>query len=125
MRDFQIPDEALGYLRFLAEQDTDIQWLVGDLLVDVWDELRNAVHGSERTAHASMIRQFAKGSGMAQSTLRERENVCRFFPKEDRNPILTYHQHRAVKSADSDWERWMEWALDTKDGVGTGYQCQR
>lgn len=116
MVDFQIPDEALLYLRDLAEQDTDVQWQVGDLMVDVWDELRNAVD-NPRTAHASMIRQFAKASGIAQSTLRERENVARFFDKWTRSDVLTYHQHRAIKSAGDDWRKWMVWALDTNASV--------
>lgn len=114
---FQIPDEALDYLRTLSENDSQCQWEIGDLLVDVWDELKVSLPENElRNAHAQMIRQFAKASGLAPATLRDRENVCRFFEPADRS-LLSYHQHRAIKSAGTDWERWMDWALDNMASV--------
>ena len=112
---FQIPDEALLQLRDLIEKEGGIQFEVGDFIVDFWEEMLKFVKADEvREAHASLIRQFAKGTGAAKSTLRDREKMSLFFTKADRArfPSFTYHQWRALRRAGEDeWEWWANVAV--------------
>jgi hypothetical protein len=115
MIQFQIPDEALNQLRTLLEQDGEMQWQIGQFIVDYWQEMLKYVKQDEvREAHAELIRQLARGTGADRSTLRDREKMRLFFTDDDlaRFPVFTYHQWRALRSAG---ERWLEFAERAND----------
>lgn len=101
----QIPDEALDQLRELLEQDGQMQWVIGQFVVDFWQEMLKYIKPEEiREAHAEVIRQFAKGTGADKSTLRDREKMYLFYEDFDRSryPTFTYHQWRALRKAGKD-----------------------
>jgi hypothetical protein len=115
MIQIQIPDEALDQLRTLLEKDGQMQWIIGDFIVDFWTEVQKYVDTSDtREAHAEVIRQFASGTGADRTTLRDREKMSMFFTKADRArfPLFTYHQFRALRKAGEGWEEYAEIAAN-------------
>lgn len=110
-----LPDSIVETLRQLADNNERGQWVIGDYLVDVLDELGPVfeAHGVKR-ARPEIIRQLANRTGLDNSTLRDRESMCRFFPVKAREHYhaLTWSQLRACKSAGDNWQVYAKWALD-------------
>lgn len=116
--------EVIEHFRQIYDQNQGIQWITGDYLADVIDELAplfstrlddpnhyNSIH----RAKASIIRQLANSVGCDTFTLYDREGMSRFFPQDVRQEYsaLTYHQFRAIKSAGPDkWRAWADWAVE-------------
>jgi hypothetical protein len=118
-----LPDQIIEGLRQLAGDMDRYQWRVGDYLCSIWDELNKPYTnylGSERKAHAWLISHLATRTGLAKSTLRDREGMARFFPphvREEYEP-LTYHQFRACKAAGDKWRKYADMALESMDKYG-------
>lgn len=119
----ELPDEIIEQARYLIEQGESHQWLLGDYLAGVVDELSGyysnllgADQASKQVRHARahIIRQIADRTGTDRSTLRDREVMARFYPPDLRDEYapLTYHQLRACKSAGERWREYATWALD-------------
>lgn len=118
-----LPDEVIEEVRQLSDSADTFQWRIGDILCDVWDEVGREytiILDSERRAHAYIIGQVANRAGIAKSTLRDRENMSKFFPKPVRKELepLTYHQARALKSAGDQWQEYKKWVFDFADQEG-------
>lgn len=110
-----LPDEVVEGLRQIAEQGEGIQWSMGDYLVAVVDEFEPYIEPRTPTytSRTEIVKQLADRTGLDTSTLRDREMMARFYPKEvrERYSPLTYYQLKACKSAGGDWQRWADWAL--------------
>jgi hypothetical protein len=100
-----LPDQVIESLRQLLDDGDYHQFTVGDFIIDVLDEFTNI-------PRSELIRQMADRTGSNRSTLRDRHNCARFFPKEIRKEfdMLTYSQLRACKSAGSQWREYAEWS---------------
>ncbi len=119
-----LPDIVIEVTRQLINDGEGYQWRLGDHIASVVDELGDKyagfiddtpqAEGAVRRARAHIIRQLADRTGTDRSTLRDRENMARFFPPIVRGDLvpLTYHQLRACKSAGPDWQKHAEWALE-------------
>ena len=103
----QLPDQVIEAMRQLLDDGERYQWAAGDLIIEILDEFPTI----ER---AEVIRQLADRTGRDRSTLRDRHNMCIFFPKDVRQEYdaLTYSQLRACKSAGDRWKEYADWALD-------------
>ncbi len=100
-----LPDQVIETLRQLLDDGDYHQFTVGDFIIDVLDEFPNI-------PRADVIRQLADRTGSDRSTLRDRHNVARFYPKEVRQEfdMLTWSQLRACKVAGPEWREYAEWA---------------
>ena len=118
-----LPEPIIEHARQLIEQGESHQWVVGDYLVGVVDELAEfyarLVDPDQACKHirkgrAHIISQIADRTGTDRSTLRDREVMARFYRPDLRAEYapLTYHQLRACKSAGDDWVQYAEWALN-------------
>lgn len=101
-----LPDEIIDRLIALDDQSSGLQWEMGDYICELTDELETFYAqylGSPKEAHVWLVGHLAARSGIAKSTIRDREAVCRFF--QDRQAIshLTFHQARALKAAGDKW----------------------
>jgi len=109
MTDYHLPDEVIETARQLFHQVEGYQWRVGDFLVDIVDEIEKYSGSRSR-----VIRELSIRCGADASTLRDRENMARFFPAPLRQDYeaLSYSQLRACKAAGSDrWREYADWAL--------------
>ena len=102
-----LPDELIENFRQLLEAGEAYQWAVGDFITDVLDEFPHM-------DRAELIRSLADRTGADRSTLRDRQNMSKFYPPEVRQEYshLTYHQLRACKSAGDRWREYADWAGD-------------
>lgn len=118
-----LPDEVIEHTRQLLETQDGHQWKLGDHLVDVMVELgelyAELLNEEDKTyalkkARAHIIRQIANRTGADRSTLRDRHNMCRFFPPDIRvrYSVLSWSQLRACKAAGAVWEEYAIWACD-------------
>ena len=103
----QLPEQLIEAFRQLLDDGEAYQWAVGDFITDAIAEFP----GIER---AELIRSLADRTGADRSTLRDRHNMARFYPKEVRREydMLTYSQLRACKSAGDRWREYADWAAD-------------
>jgi uncharacterized protein (DUF433 family) len=101
----QLPEQVIEALRQLLDDSESYQWATGDFIIDVLDEF-------PQIARSDLIRQMADRTGSDRSTIRDRHNVARFFPKEVRKEfdMLTWSQLRACKRAGTEWREYAEWA---------------
>ena len=116
-----LPDEIVDQLIQIGSDQDKTQWEMGDFLVAVTDEILpfySAYLGSDRKAHAWLVRHLAERTGLAVATLRDRESVARFFPDREQIEILTFHQARALKSGGDDWLQYLEWIYSQMDAHG-------
>jgi hypothetical protein len=104
----KLPDEVIERLRPLFDVIDAHQFAIGYYLVDVVDEFEHIMKRSE------IIRQFAQAYKCDTSTLRERENVCRFVTPvmRDKYEIFNWSQWRSLKTAGSEWESYAGKAVD-------------
>ena len=100
-----LPDQVIEALRQLLDDGDRHQFIVGDFIIDVLAEFPQ-VNRSE------LVRQMADRTGSDRSTIRDRHNVARFYPKEVRTEfdMLTWSQLRACKRAGEEWRQYAEWA---------------
>jgi len=120
----QLPDEIVEATRQIYESGETIQWIIGDHLVSVVDELGGNIarqlsddegETDVRKARAWIIHNLADRIGADRSTLRDRHNMAKFFPPEIRKdyiPPLTFSQLRACKSAGDNWKEHADWARE-------------
>ena len=119
----QLPDELVEVTRQLINDGEGHQWVLGDHLVAVVDELGGFYANlldersstiALRRSRAHIIRQLADRTGADASTLRDRECMARFFPPEIRKDydVLGWSQLRAIKSAGDQWQDYATWTLD-------------
>jgi hypothetical protein len=103
----QLPEQVIEALRQLLNDGESYQWATGDFIIEVLDEFPSI-------ARSELIRQMADRTGADRSTLRDRHNVARFYPKEIRKQYdaLTWSQLRACKSAGDQWQEYADWAMD-------------
>lgn len=109
-----LPDEIIEHLRQLQGDAEKGQWLVGDFLVGVVDELAEIYErAGVRKARTWLVRHMANRIGVDETTLRDRECVARFFPQEARDKYpFSWSQWRALKSAGDKWEEYAVWATE-------------
>jgi len=112
-----LPDDLIETVRQLNHDGEGVQWAMGDLLVAAVEELGPvyATHpgiGSIRRARTYILRALADRTGTDESTLRDRQSVCSFFPPKMRLEYdgFTYHQWRAFKYAGGQWRKYAEQA---------------
>ena len=112
-----LPDDLIETVRQLNDDGDGVQWAMGDLLVSAVEELGPAYAsipelGSLRRARTYILRQLADRTGVDESTLRDRQNVCEFFPPKMRLEYdgFTFHQWRAFKYAGGQWRKYAEQA---------------
>jgi hypothetical protein len=100
-----LPEQVIEALRQLLDDGDRYQFIVGDFIIDVLDEFPH-VNRSE------LVKQMADRTGSDRSTIRDRHNVARFYPKEIRAEfdMLTWSQLRACKRAGEEWRQYAEWA---------------
>lgn len=118
--EIKLPDTIIETARQLYGESVSHQWLIGDFLVEVIDEIspvyKRLRDGDNvmRRIRAGILRQVATGIGCDVTTLRDRESMARFFPVEVREEYsaLTYHQLRACKAAGDSWKDHADWALE-------------
>ncbi len=102
-----LPDQGIEALRQLLDDGEAYQWATGRFICDVLDEF-------PQEKRSNLIIQMADRSGADRSTLRDRHNMARFFPKEVRKEfdMLTWSQFRACKSAGDEAHNYLEWAAN-------------
>jgi hypothetical protein len=102
----QLPEQVIEALRQLLNDSESYQWAIGDFIIDVLDEFITL-------DRADVIKQLADRTGHDRSTLRDRHNMCKFYPLETRKQydMLTYSQLRACKSAGDRWQEYADWAM--------------
>lgn len=118
----RLSDEVIEHFRQIYDESAGLQWITGDYLADVVDELSpmfasqmdGEYNQAVTRARASIIRQLAYSVGCDTTTLRDRESMSRFYPQVVREDyhMLSYHQLRACKSAGENWQQWADWARD-------------
>jgi len=116
-----LPDEIIDRLIALDDQSSGLQWEMGDFICEVTDELETAYAqylGSPKEAHTWLIGNLAARSGIAKSTIRDRETVCRFFVDRDAVSHLTFHQARALKAAGDNWRVYLDMVNQYMDDNG-------
>jgi len=118
-----LPDEIVEGLRQINDSGEVHQWVMGDFLEEVVTELLphyqhffddNGAKRAVKRARAWLINHLSNRTGIEKSTLRDRQNMAKFYPPEVRKQYdaLTFHQLRACKSAGDCWQEWAIWALD-------------
>ena len=70
----QLPDAVIESLRQLLDDSDSYQFAVGDLINDVLVEF-------DQIKRSDLIKQMADRTGADRSTLRDRHNVAKFYPK--------------------------------------------
>ena len=115
-----LPDDLIETVRQLVNDGEGYQWAMGDLLVSAVEELgpSYATHpsiGSTKRARTYILRSLADRTGTDESTLRDRESVCRFFEPKMRleYDCFTWSQWRAFKAAGSRWRMYAEQAAQS------------
>ena len=110
----KLPDEVYNQLEYLLNQKENMQWEIGDFIVDLWAEVEKYTpEDDRRKEHASLLKNLAENTGTHYGTLRNMERMSGFYSPERRErwSQLTYYQLRSASSAGEDWERWCEWAV--------------
>jgi hypothetical protein len=110
-----LPDELIEELRQIQGDTEARQWVVGDFLVGVVDELGSQYERiGVRHARAWLLSHMAARIGCDPSTLRDRECMARFFPAAVREEYpFMWSQWRALKSAGENWREHAEyWAVN-------------
>lgn len=116
-----LPDEVIDNLIALDDQSSGLQWQMGDFIIGVVDELETfytQYTGSPQEAHSWLVGHLAARSGIAKSTIRDRESVCRFFTDRKDIDHLTYHQARALKAAGDNWREYLAQVNEYMDENG-------
>lgn len=119
----ELPDEIIEQTRQVYNQSEGQQWVFGDHLVGILDEIgplyakmvdSDAPDMAYHRARAHIIRTLAKRIGCDTTTLRDREMMARFYPVSTRKEydMLTYHQLRACKAGGKEWQVYADWARD-------------
>ncbi len=101
-----LPDALIETLRQLLDDAESYQWATGDFIMDVLVEF-------DQIKRSDLIKQMADRTGADRSTLRDRHNVAKFYPKVIRKEydMLSYSQLRACKAAGDEWRKYAEWAV--------------
>lgn len=111
----KLPDEVYTQLTYLLSQKEDLQWEIGDFIVDLWSEIEKYTpENDRRKEHATLLKDLSENTGSHYGTLRNLERMSGFYKPEWRQrwqPELSYYQLRAAKTAGDEWERWCEWAV--------------
>ena len=111
----KLPDAVFVQLRHLLDQGETVQWATGDFIRDVWEEIhRYTPKIDQPKEQAQMIKDMARETGADKSTLRSRFRMSVFFTDQQRAtwmPPYTYHQMRALKSAEDGWADVATWGL--------------
>lgn len=110
-----LPDVVIEPLRQLVNDADGHQWVIGDYIIDVVDELEAVYSGlGLRSARAWLIRHMAERVGADASTLRDRASMAKFYSPDVRSEYdtLSYHQLRACKSAGDEWQTYADWAME-------------
>ena len=112
-----LPDDLVDRIAQLVHAADVPQRALGDELVVQVDELGPKYatlpeFGSIRRARTFILRRLAQRVGTSESTLRDRESICRFFTAQDGDDwsIFSFSQMRALKSAGARWREYAEWA---------------
>lgn len=111
----KLPPDLIETARQLISTQDATQWVVGDFLAEVIDELQPHFQAAgTRVPRAEIIRQISTATGSDPSTLRDRECMARFFTLADRADfdMLTYSQLRACKAAGPAWRDFATRAAD-------------
>jgi len=103
----QLPEQVIEAMRQLLDDGESYQWATGDFIIEVLDEFPSL-------DRSDVIKQLADRTGRDRSTLRDRHNMCKFYPPDTRKEYdaLTYSQLRACKAAGDRWREYADWALD-------------
>lgn len=110
----KLPDEVYNQLTYLLDQKENMQWEIGDFIVDLWSEVaRYTPEDERRKEHAILLKNLAENTGTHTGTLRNLERMSGFYSPERRErwSMLTYYQLRSATSAGEEWEGWCEWAV--------------
>lgn len=120
----KLPDEVYTQLNHLLEQKENLQWEIGDFIIELWDEIKRYTPKKDwRKEHARLLNDLAENTGSHYGTLGNLERMSGFYSHEWRErwqPPLSYYQLRACKAAGEDWERWCEWAVGEGANPYTG-----
>jgi hypothetical protein len=102
----QLGDEIIEALRQPLDDGDRYQFAVGDFISEILEEF-------DHIKRSDLIKQMADRTGADRSTLRDRHNVAKFYPKETRKEydMLSYSQLRACKAAGDEWRKYAEWAV--------------
>lgn len=109
-----LPDYAIELLRQFTGDSDKIQWSIGDVSLALVDEF------GDMYGKAPVREKIASETGLAPETVRDRENMARFFSEESRleYDVLGYHQLRACKAAGKKWREYADWAIESADKYG-------
>jgi hypothetical protein len=111
----QLPGALVERIRQELDSSEQHQFEAGWLLVEAVDE------SSQYLKPSQVFQAVAAKVGAAIATLRDRENMGRFYARRDVREfdMLTYGQLRACKAAGADgWRDVATWAITSADDYG-------
>lgn len=113
--DVQLPEEVILRLQANTDNEDAARWDDGEIAAELVDEF-GPMYGK-----ALVRKRLAIEAGIAASSLRQREELSRFFPQDVRDEfeILTWSQWRAIKPAGAiGWRELATWAIESADEYG-------
>jgi len=107
-----IPEEAVNIIRACFDRSDESNWIMGDTVNVLRDELCKRRGDWDR-----LTRRAAIEGRCDESTVRDRASMASFFQPADRTEFeLSYHQFRACKSSGRDlWRTYAERAVKSAD----------
>jgi hypothetical protein len=112
--DLKFPDDLIERLQQNTEDEDKARWDDGDVTADIVDEF------GEQYGKGLVRKRVAIEAGLSSGTIRQREDMSRFFAFPDRviYDVLTWSQLRACKPAGIDWRDLADWAIESADDFG-------
>ena len=107
-----LPDEIENLLIQKASDIDKNYWDLGDITVDLVDELKSIYPKFEIRG------AIARTTNFATETIRDQERMSRMIPANKRTYPLSRHQYRACLAAGKDWEKYAIRAVEEMDQYG-------
>ena len=122
IQDIQLPDELINRLQDNTRKEDEARWDDGDIAAELVDEF-GPIFGK-----MLVRKRIAIEAGIGLSSVRQREEISRFWPLEVRAEfgsgeyegfqVLTWSQWRAIKPARGLWLELARWAVESADEFG-------
>lgn len=114
-----ISDDFIDQLSAVIHQNEGNQWLIGDMLVEYWNEAEK-YYTAEGRSRESYFREVSERTGTHTGTLRSCYRVSSLCTKDKRRryDMFTYYQIRSATSAGDRWQYYLLWALAYADVHG-------
>ncbi len=113
--DVVLPEDVIERLQNNTHTEDVARWDDGRICEELVDEF------GEQYGKMLVRKRVAIEAGLGLSTIRQREEMARFYPEEvvEQYEILTWSQLRACKPAgETGWQDLADWAVKSADDFG-------